>query len=89
MKNALAITISGRVQGVGFRFSTVHKAQEMGIAGFVRNQPDGSVYIEAEGEPDKLNEFVKWCWQGPPAARVENVSKQEIPSRDYSRFGVK
>jgi len=88
MKNALAITIKGRVQGVGFRFSAVHKAQQLGLKGFVKNRMDGSVYIEAEGEPERLNEMVNWCWQGPPSARVDNVTKQEIPVRDYNRFGV-
>lgn len=89
MKNALAITIQGSVQGVGFRFSAVHKAQELDIKGFVKNQPDGTVYIEAEGEPERVNDFVNWCWQGPPAARVEHVTKQEIPVQDLTRFGVK
>ncbi|MBS3807299.1 MAG: acylphosphatase [Bacteroidales bacterium] len=88
MKNALAITIKGRVQGVGFRFSAVHKAQQLGLKGFVKNRMDGSVYIEAEGEPERLNEMVNWCWQGPPSASVDNVTKQEIPVRDYNRFGV-
>ena len=89
MKNALAITISGRVQGVGFRFSAVHKAGELDIKGFVKNRSDGTVYIEAEGDPGNLNKFVNWCWQGPSSARVENVTKQEIPARDHTRFGVK
>ncbi|HKL37895.1 MAG TPA: acylphosphatase [Bacteroidales bacterium] len=89
MKNALAITIQGNVQGVGFRFSAVHKAQELDIKGFIKNQPNGTVYIEAEGEPGRLNDFVNWCWQGPPAARVENATKQEIPVQDFTRFGVK
>jgi len=89
MKNALAITIQGRVQGVGFRFSAVHKAQELDIKGFIKNKSDGTVYIEAEGEPGPLNDFVNWCWQGPPTARVENVTKQEMPVQDFTRFGVK
>jgi acylphosphatase len=88
MKNALAITIKGRVQGVGFRFSAVNKAQQLGLKGFVQNRIDGSVYIEAEGDPEDLNEFVQWCWQGPPSARVGDVTKQEIPVREYHRFGV-
>ena len=88
MKNALAITITGRVQGVGFRFSAVNKAHQLGLKGFVKNKMDGTVYIEAEGEPQQLNEMVNWCWQGPSSARVDEVTKQEIPVRDYNRFGV-
>mgnify|MGYP006301477767 CR=1 FL=1 len=89
MKNALAITIQGRVQGVGFRYSTVHKAQELGIKGFVKNRSDGSVYIEAEGDPQKLNEFLNWCWQGPSTARVEHVTRQEIQGGEHTHFSVK
>lgn len=88
MKQALAITIRGKVQGVGFRFSAVNKAQQLGLKGFVKNKMDGTVYIEAEGEADQLNEMVNWCWQGPPSARVDDIIKQQIPLRDYTRFGV-
>jgi len=50
MKKHVNITVKGRVQGVGFRYSAMEAAEELGIKGFVRNMPDGSVYIEAEGE---------------------------------------
>jgi acylphosphatase len=89
MKQALAITVKGRVQGVGFRFSTVREAEELGIKGFVENRMDGSVYIEAEGEPEALNKLVRWCWKGPATARVEDVTTQEIPVQNFKRFGVK
>lgn len=89
MKQALAITVKGRVQGVGFRFSAVREAEELGIKGFVENRMDGSVYIEAEGEPEALNKLVSWCWKGPVTARVEDVTTQEIPVQNFKRFGVK
>jgi acylphosphatase len=89
MKNALSLTLSGRVQGVGFRFSAVSKAEEYQIKGFVKNQANGTVYIEAEGEPENLNQFVSWCHEGPAAARVDNVVKQEIPIQNFKRFSVK
>ncbi len=89
MKQALAITVKGRVQGVGFRFSTVREAENLGIKGFVENRMDGTVYIEAEGEPEALNKFVNWCWKGPATASVDNVSTQEIPLHNFKRFGVK
>ena len=57
MKKAVILKISGRVQNVGFRYHTRKKAQEMGISGFVKNQVDGSVYIEAEGEEEVLAAF--------------------------------
>ena len=58
-------TISGRVQGVGFRHSARSNARYHGITGFVKNKPDGSVYIEAEGSRNQLDEFVEWCKKGP------------------------
>jgi len=89
MKQALALTLSGRVQNVGFRFSTVQTAQDLHIKGFVQNKPDRTVYIEAEGDAENLNNFVQWCKKGPPAAKVENIEKQEIPIQNFSDFNVK
>ena len=89
MRQAFKITIKGRVQNVGFRFSTVQKAQENNITGFVRNQPDGTVYIEAEGDAQNLNRFMEWCKEGPPAAKVKDIEKEEIPPQEFSAFHVK
>jgi acylphosphatase len=89
MKQAFAVTLSGRVQNVGFRFATVEKAQELGVKGFVKNKPDGTVYIEAEGEAEELNRFLEWCKEGPPAAKVKGVDKQEIPIQEFTSFHVK
>lgn len=88
MRKHLNITVAGRVQGVFFRASTKTSADHLNIKGFVRNQPDGSVYIEAEGEEKDLEQFLKWCSQGPKAARVEafNVVKGRI--EDYTSFVI-
>lgn len=67
------ITVSGKVQGVFFRASTKEKALELGLTGFVKNQADGSVYIEAEGASKQLDVLIDWCKIGPTHARVENV----------------
>jgi len=75
----LKITAEGRVQGVFFRDSTRNKATELGICGFVRNQPDGKVYIEAEGECAALECFSQWCHKGPKWARVDKVEIVECP----------
>jgi acylphosphatase len=64
-KKLLKIHVKGRVQGVGFRWSTVREAKMAGIKGFVRNMSDGSVYIEAEGSAEQLCKFVEWCKRGP------------------------
>ena len=69
----ISIQITGKVQGVFYRASTVTKAQQLGVKGFVRNEPDGSVYIEAVGDENKLNELIAWCRVGPPRARVHDV----------------
>lgn len=66
--------ITGKVQGVFYRDSTRQKANELGITGYVRNQPDGSVYAEAEGPEEALNAFIEWCHKGPPKAEVADVN---------------
>jgi acylphosphatase len=83
------IHVTGRVQGVFYRKSTVQKAQELGVAGYVRNQPDGSVYIEAEGFPDKLDTLVSWCWNGPELARVQNVRVEDGEWHGFVTFEVR
>ena len=82
----LAIHVSGRVQGVFFRASTKEKADALRLRGFVRNEPDGSVYIEAEGAAETLDQFVAWCKQGPPLAVVNRVTINENPVKNFSDF---
>jgi acylphosphatase len=67
------IVITGLVQGVFFRASTLEKAQGLNLSGWVKNQPDGSVEIIAEGERYALEDLVEWCRQGPPGAEVKDV----------------
>ena len=67
------IKVRGTVQGVNFRTATKNTALDMGLVGYVRNEADGSVYIEAEGEEDNLNEFIEWCRQGTEWAKVDGV----------------
>jgi acylphosphatase len=88
-EKAVAISIEGRVQNVGFRYHTRKQAQELALAGFVRNRADGSVYVEAQGPTDAIESFISWCHQGPTWARVDKVQVQEIPAGDYSGFEVK
>jgi len=74
------VWIVGRVQGVGFRAYTVDEATERGIAGWVRNMPDGRVEAVFEGERAAVEAMVAWCREGPPAARVTSVEvKWEEP----------
>jgi acylphosphatase len=68
------ILITGRVQGVFYRHSTKQKAEALGLGGWVRNLPDGSVEIEAEGPKDKIGSLIAWCRHGPPNAVVDGVA---------------
>lgn len=83
----LNIKICGRVQGVFFRHSAKQKAEELEIKGFARNEPDGAVYIEAEGQEDDLKRLLNWCHKGPPSTFIEKVDfefKTEI--KNFSEF---
>ena len=82
------IRIVGRVQGVGFRWSAANEARYLGIYGFVRNMSDGSVYIEAEGSKEQLDDFVKWCNQGPGHGYVESVNAEVFPPANYKEFRI-
>lgn len=78
------IKVKGKVQGVWFRDSTRNKALELGVTGFVRNEPDGSVYLEAEGGQEELEQLKTWCATGPPRANVEQVI---ATAGDFVGFG--
>jgi acylphosphatase len=82
------IRITGQVQGVGFRWRAAHEAWRAGITGFVKNLSDGSVYIEAEGLTDQLNDFVIWCRKGPGAGFVDNVEIDTCPPVNYRDFRI-
>lgn len=83
------IKVTGKVQNVGFRYYTRKKAHESGLSGYVRNQSDGSVYIEAEGEEGLLSEFLSWCHHGPTWARVDAVDVQEQPLQGFTGFSIR
>ncbi len=88
-KKAVVLKIYGRVQGVGFRYYTQKEAISLDIKGWVRNKPDGSVYIEAEGPAEKLQLFVEWCEMGPEWARVSTVEKHFVTVKGYQAFEIK
>ena len=85
----LNITISGRVQGVGFRRSARDQARYLGIKGFVKNQHDGTVYIEAEADDAAMAQFVIWCRQGPPFAVVEEIHTEPGDLKHFPSFDTK
>ncbi len=81
--------IIGKVQGVFFRQSSHEKALALGLNGFVRNEADGSVHLEAEGEPEALEKLEQWLRQGPPQARVEEVQSSEAGLSSFEGFEVR
>jgi len=83
------IIVSGKVQGVGFRYSALKKANELGLKGFIRNKTDGSVYIEIEGEPEILDHFTEWCRMGPSWAQVNDLYLENIPLSNFVSFEIK
>ena len=84
----LHIIVSGRVQGVWFRGSTLEEAQKLGLTGTVANLSDGSVEIFASGDKKALEAFVGWCHQGPQLAKVDSVLIDEVAHREFTDFCI-
>jgi acylphosphatase len=82
------ITVSGKVQGVFFRASAKRMADLLGIKGFVRNEPNSDVYLEAEGDEDMLVKFIQWCHHGPEKAEVKHVSVKQGVFLNYKTFEI-
>jgi acylphosphatase len=79
------VRVRGRVQGVFFRASARREAERLGVAGFARNEPDGSVTLDLEGSPEALDAMVAWAHDGPANARVDAVDVESAQSA--GRFG--
>ncbi|ALV22956.1 putative nucleoside phosphatase [Carnobacterium antarcticum] len=90
MMKKVTLTVTGRVQGVGFRYMTKMVADQIGVFGLVRNEMDGSVYIEANGEPQKIDAFIEEIRKSPtPSGNVEHLEITEdssLPVKD--KFSV-
>ncbi|HEV2753240.1 MAG TPA: acylphosphatase [Solirubrobacteraceae bacterium] len=83
------LTVHGDVQGVNFRNATLARAEELGLAGWVANQADGTVAIHAEGTDEVLDALVQWAEQGPPGARVQRVDSAEAPPEGIDGFAMR
>jgi acylphosphatase len=88
MTQAVEVTVTGLVQGVFFRAEAQREADRLGVAGWVRNEPDGSVAAHFEGEPDAVEAMVAWCEDGPRQARVERVDVREAEATGARGFDV-
>ncbi len=78
--------VTGRVQGVFYRASARERALELGVVGYARNQPDGSVEVLASGSDAALDALQRWLQQGPPAARVERVTREDQAEQSLHGF---
>ncbi|CAM5267840.1 acylphosphatase [Rhodanobacter lindaniclasticus] len=81
--------VSGRVQGVFFRASTREQAQQLGLAGHASNLADGCVEVLASGAESALEALERWLWLGPAAAKVESVSREDLPSQPLQGFQIR
>ncbi len=88
MKRA-RVRIHGRVQGVGFRYSTLARARSLGLAGWVQNAADGSVEAVFEGDDARVHSMVEWCGRGPSGARVDRCEVSWEQPRDERGFHVR
>ncbi|MFC0518018.1 acylphosphatase [Mucilaginibacter angelicae] len=84
----LNITVKGKVQGVFYRKATKAVADQLGVRGFVLNEPNGDVYIEAEADNTFLDMFLDWCNEGPQDAEVNAVESHEGELKNYRNFEV-
>ncbi|MBX9571379.1 MAG: acylphosphatase [Candidatus Obscuribacterales bacterium] len=91
MASRVHMKVLGRVQGVFYRQSTVDQARVLGLRGWVANESDGTVIIEAEGERDKLESFIIWCQKGPANAKVSDVQVEWFDEVEpqFNRFEIR
>lgn len=83
------VVVHGRVQGVFFRDSTRRRAQQEGVAGWVRNRPDGAVEAVFEGEDEGVERLVRFCQEGPRGAHVQRVERFEEPPEGLEGFSIR
>ncbi|MEK9629044.1 MAG: acylphosphatase [Nitrospinota bacterium] len=89
MTEATHIIVHGRVQGVWFRAGTKERADELGVFGWVRNRPEGTVEIQAEAEKAILENFIEWCRKGTPAANVTSLDIEPASLQNFTSFEIR
>ena len=90
MRKQITLKIYGKVQGVFFRDTSQAEAKELNLTGWVRNAPDGTVEMAAEGEDKDLKKFIEWCKYGPDHAEVEKVDAQWLgPANQFTDFLIR
>lgn len=89
MQKTVLLKINGKVQGVFYRKSAKQKAEETGVTGYVKNEPDGSVFIKAAGTGAQLRSFITWCQRGPAEARVSSILISEAEYEPFPDFSIR
>ena len=85
-RTAVDVRVTGRVQGVSFRMYAEREAARLGVNGWVRNEPDGSVALHVEGEQHAVDAMVAWCRTGPDSAQVESMDSSPVEPTGGSGF---
>lgn len=88
-EQCIRVLVSGRVQGVNFRNSTLEQARSKGISGYAKNLSDGRVEVVACGDESALEWLLEWLHKGPSSARVDEVDVESIPYKPRKEFSVK
>jgi len=83
------VVITGRVQGVGFRWTAATEAERIGVAGSIRNLADGTVEVVATGEVQAVDRFTEWLRVGPQGARVDDIETEDLPDADPAPAGFR
>jgi acylphosphatase len=86
---AVNVRVTGRVQGVSFRYYAQAEADRLGVSGWVRNEPDGTVAMYAEGPDEAVDALVQWCRRGPTTARVADVATRAAEPTGARGFEVR
>ena len=85
---AIQARVTGRVQGVSYRWYAQEQARRLGVPGWVRNEPDGSVLLHAEGDDDAVDALVEWCRTGPSLAKVRDVAVRQATPSGATSFDI-
>jgi acylphosphatase len=89
MSRAVTVKVTGRVQGVSFRWYAVQEAERLGVRGWVRNEPDESVAAHLEGDDEAVDAMVAWCGHGPSYAAVRDVAVTEARTTGATSFEIR
>ncbi len=82
------LLIKGKVQGVNYRAAAKSRAANLALTGWIKNTPEGDVEVTVTGEPEAIQQFIKWCRQGPPAAVVAGVEIRPMPETPFLTFSI-